>query len=134
MPRLTTKQYLRTHDRLRRLWLKDPAVFAELSPTEQWQLHDYFKPAKGWTDLQQAGRALAHLWNKAAVVALKRVRGTKVPVAAPKRVRQQDRHLVVRAVVRPEIDAKKLARAFIHLARDLERRRSKEGHDGRSRP
>jgi hypothetical protein len=52
MPRLPTKNYIRTHDRLRKLRLRDPALFAELSPTEQWQLHDFFKSDKDWSDLE----------------------------------------------------------------------------------
>lgn len=77
MPRLTAKQYLRSHDQLRRLWLKNTVVFSYISPVEQWQLHDFFKPDRDWTDLRllqhrdaittsrpslphQAGRALNH--------------------------------------------------------------------------
>jgi len=132
MPRLTAKQYLKAHDQLRRFWLHDNRLFAELSPTEQWQLHDYFKPDKDWSDLEllahrehiskqrpslphQAGRALTRLHNKAAHYALLGVRRAKSPVAA--RIRKQsERRLTVKAVVRPEVDADKLARAFINMA------------------
>jgi hypothetical protein len=52
VPRLSPKNYLRAHDRLRKLWLHDRSLFAELSPAEQWQLHDYFKPDQDWSDLE----------------------------------------------------------------------------------
>jgi hypothetical protein len=133
MPRLTTREYLRTHDKLRRLWLRDPSLFAELSPTEQWLLHDFFKPDRVLTDLEllqhrdeitqqrpslphQAGRALNQFWDATAQLAVKRVARAKAPAAPARRVRQADRHLSVKAIVKPELDAKKLARAFIWLA------------------
>jgi hypothetical protein len=76
MSRLTAKNYLRAHDRLRKFWLRDPSLFAELTPMEQWQLHDFFLPHRELSDLQllqhrdavtaerpslphQAGRALS---------------------------------------------------------------------------
>lgn len=52
MPRLTTKSYLRTHDKLRKLWLKDLTLFSYVSPTDQWLLHDFFRPDKDWSDLE----------------------------------------------------------------------------------
>lgn len=156
MPRLTTKNYLRTHDRLRGLWLHDIRLFAELTPTEQWQLHDFFRPDKDWSDLEllqyrdaikaerpslphQAGRALEKFWTLSANLAVRRVRAAKVPAGSAKRVRQQDRKFTVKAVARPEIDTQKLARAYIYLARDLAKKRAAEQEpdsqdDVRSRP
>ena len=154
MPRLTSKNYLRTHDRLRRLWLHDPRVFAELAPMEQWQLYDFFKPDKDWSDLellqhreaitaerpslpQRAGRALEKFWGTSAARALVQVRTAKAPAGNAKRVRQEDRSLTVKAVARPEIDAHKLARAYIGLARDLAKNRAAEqqsDHGPRTRP
>lgn len=89
MPRLTAKDYLRTHDRLRRLWMHDTRLFAELTPTEQWRLHNFFKPDKDWSDLELlqhreaitaerpslphlAGRALEKFWALTADLAVKR--------------------------------------------------------------
>lgn len=132
MPRLTAKQYLKAHDQLRRFWLRDNRLFAELTPTEQWQLHDYFKPDKDWSDLEllahreqiskerpslphQAGRALAKFHDKAAHFALGKVHRAKHPV--PAKIRKQgERNISLKAVVRPEIDAHKLTRAFVNLA------------------
>lgn len=154
MPRLTAKNYLRTHDRLRKLWLQDPRLFAEPSPNEQWQLHDFFKPDKNWSDLEllqhreaitversslphQAGRALAKFWATSAKVAMKRVRAAKVPAGSIKRMRQEDRQISVKAVARPVLDPHKLARAFIGLAQDIAKKRaaeSEDDHDSRARP
>jgi hypothetical protein len=133
MPRLTTREYLRTHDKLRRLWLRDPSLFAEISPTDQWLLHDLFEPDRDLTDLEllqhrdeiteqrpslphQAGRALNRFWDATAQLAVKRVARAKAPATPAKRVRQADRHLTVKALVKPEIDAKKLARVFLMMA------------------
>jgi hypothetical protein len=135
MPRLTAKDYLRTHDRLRKLWLQDAGLFAELSPTEQRVLHDFFVPARELSDLQllqyrdavttalpslphQAGRALSRFWETTTHVGMKRVARAKAPTGGRK-VKQADRHLVVKPLVRPEIDAQKMARAYINLAYDL---------------
>ncbi len=143
MPRLTTREYLRTHDKLRRLWLRDPSLFAERTPTEQWLLHDFFKPDRDLTDLQllqhrdeitqqrpslphQAGRALNRFWDATAQLAVKRVARAKAPAAPAKRVRQADRHLTVKSIVKPELDAKKLARAYIWLAQQKLRERQSE--------
>ncbi|MFL6098595.1 MAG: hypothetical protein ACJ71T_01420 [Actinomycetales bacterium] len=145
MPRLTAKQYLKTHDRIRRLWLQIPSVFAEISPIDQWLLHDFFVPDRDLSDLEllayrdrvaeqrpslphQAGRALSRFWEAAAHAGLLRVRRAKVPAGVTKRVRQADRHLVVKPLVRPEIDVHKLARAFLWMAYDRARNQS-EGDD-----
>jgi hypothetical protein len=117
MPRLTANDYLRTHDRLRKLWLQDEGVFAELSPTDQWLLHDFFMPSRERSDLEllmyresvtterpslphQAGRALSRFWESTARVGMHRVARAKAPTSAG-RVRQADRKLVVKALARP---------------------------------
>jgi hypothetical protein len=140
MSRLTARQYLKAHDQLRRLWLRDPALFAEISPTDQWLLHDFFKPDRDLTDLEllghrdvitqqrpslphQAGRSLNRFWDATARVAVKRVARAKAPAAPAERVRQADRQLVVKSLVKPEIDVKKLARAFLWLAEQRARER-----------
>jgi len=143
MPRLTTKDYLRTHDRPRRLWLHDGRLFAELTPTEQWQLHDFFRPDKDWSDLEllqhrdrvtaerpslphQAGRAVAKFWTTSAKLGMRRERAAKAPAGAAERVRQEDRRLSIKAVARPEVDARKLARTFIYVAQARANRQREE--------
>jgi integrase len=120
-------------------------LYAELSPTDQWLLHDFFQPDRVLTDLEllqhrdeitqqrpslphQAGRALERFWATAAQVGLKRVARAKVPAGPAKRVRQADRQIVVKGLVRPEVDVEKLARAFLRLAGDRARKRRDERH------
>jgi hypothetical protein len=143
MPRLTAKDYLRTHDRLRKLWLQDPSVFAELTPTEQRQLHDFFRLANDWSDLQllqyreaitaeqpslphQAGRALNRFWETTTQAAMRRVAHAKQS-ASGHRVKQEDRQLVAQPLVRPDIDPEKVARAYVWLARDKAKRLGTNG-------
>ena len=140
MPRLTAKQYLPAHDQLRRFWLHQPRVFGELTPGEQWRLHHFFKPSHDLSDLEllqhreqvtktrpslprQAGRALAKLQSAAAVVAVEGVRRAKAPAPVKIRRSRGERRLVVRAVVRPEPDIKKLAQALLEMARAMVQRR-----------
>jgi hypothetical protein len=145
MPRLTTKDYLRTHDRLRKIWRNTPRAFSEVSPTDQWQLHDFFKPDRDWSDLEllqyrdhitrerpslphQAGRALERFWTASANFATNQVRRAKQPATA-QRVRQSERKITVKALARPEIDTKQLARAYINLAHQMARNRAEEQQD-----
>ena len=150
MPRLTAKNYLRTHDRLRKLWLRDEGVFAELSPTDQWLLHDFFVPRREQSDLEllmyresvttkrpslphQAGRDLSRFWEFTAQLGVKRVRCAKAKVPL-RRVKQADRKLTVKPLAQPEVDAKKLARAFIYLGQSIAKKRAEQERQDRSRP
>lgn len=143
MPRLTARQYLKTHDRLRSLWLRDARLFSELSPKDQWLLHDFFVPDRELSNLEllqyreaitkerpslphQAGRALERFWTTTANVAVKRVRTAKVPAGPRKRVRQEDRHFTIKPLARSEIDLPKLARAFRYVAEDQARKRRQQ--------
>jgi hypothetical protein len=40
MPRQTSADYYHAHEQLRRFWLTHEGLYGELSPTEQWLLHD----------------------------------------------------------------------------------------------
>jgi hypothetical protein len=66
----------------------------------------------------QAGKALARFWEAAAAWGLARVRRAHESPLPRKRVRQADRRLVVRPLVRSELDAHQLARAVMGLAYD----------------
>ena len=130
MPRQTKNQYLKTHRRLRHLWLHAPEAFSYLSLREQGQVHDYFQPSRPLTsDSQiliyradmtgqqpslphQAGRALVKLDERTAAYALRKVRP---PVAVPAGTRR----LRVRAIRRPEPDIQKLTMVVLLLAQQL---------------
>ena len=150
MPRLTTKDYLRTHDRLRQLWLHDEGIFAELRPKDQWLLHEFFIPDQELRDPElliyrdrvtkqrpslphQAGRALSRFWGTTARVGVERVTRTKA-LASAKRLRQSDRHLIVKPLVRSELDVHQLARAFIALGRERARKQAMKDDQERFRP
>jgi hypothetical protein len=144
MPRLSDRQYLKAYRQLRRFWLHDSSIFSYLSSAEQWQSHAFFQPSHELTDQEllghrvtitgerpslphQAGRALAKLHVRSVVVAVRRQRVHLASKRPP--TKQAARHLTVQPPARPAVDAEKLARAFIWLAHDLERRRQSEPDD-----
>ena len=131
MPRLTNQRYVEIHYQLRRYWLKDPAPYLSLTPNEQWNLHAFFKPNKTMTDVelvthrrtisqqspalpQRAGRALRKF--EGAIEAIGRWRAQSSSTANHKRP-SMNNPIKVWPLVQPEIDAKKIARALIALAK-----------------
>lgn len=134
MPRLTNPRYIEVHHRLRNYWLEDTVPYIYLTPKEQWDLHQFFQPYKTLSDDEliahrqavtqqssslphQAGRALKKLEVAAAAMARERAQPPDPPEG--KRKRQSLRGpLVVRSLVRPESDAKKLARVLLELVRE----------------
>jgi len=142
MSRSTNSKYLQTHHPLKRLWQHATSAYDRLTPTEQWQLHDYFRPSKDLTDAellahraaiskerptlpQQAGKALVKLQGAAAHVALRGVRMRKQPKAA-KYARGKRGQIQVYGVVKPELDLKALARALLGIAQDMEKHKQPE--------
>lgn len=88
---------------------------------------------------QQAGRSLSSFFERSADVAVQRVRAGKAPAVASERRRQDERNLWVRAAVQPELDAHKVARAFINLAMDKTKKQNFDlahrlDQDERTRP
>jgi hypothetical protein len=147
MPRMSNKHYLHTHRQLAHFWHHDPGLFSALSPTEQWQLHDFFQLSKTLSpeDLlthrqaitekrpslpQQAGRSLEKFYAKTAEAALQRQRAQPAAVAVAKRKAVRgERVITVRSVVNPEIDVDKLARALLSAAKEIEvRERHAKAH------
>ena len=132
------KHYLKVRNRLKRYWFKAQSVYSYLTPNEQWQLHDFYRPSEDLSEEQliahrakitaarpslphQAVRALEKLDAAAANWAVKAVR-PREPAPAPARRKgrgQREHNLVIRSVVRPKIDTAKLSQAIILLAREL---------------
>jgi hypothetical protein len=144
MPRLTDRHYLKVHKQLKQYWCHLDIVYGYLTSTEQWQLHDYFQPSKDLSETEllqhrrgisnqrpnlphQAGRALAKLQTRAAHHALQRVRLAGQP-AGKKTSSKRHPGVRVLAVVKPEPDLERLARALWLSAMDQER---KTGNDSR---
>lgn len=147
MPRLSTKNYLQTHHRLRKLWLQDHNLFAELVPVEQWILHDSFKPDLDLTDDEliahrkqvtaerpglphYAGKVLRLFWETTAALGLSRARKAK---ALAGKKQGSSRNVVVKSIVRSEPDVQQVARAFLMLAEHLNNQEA-EDQDERTRP
>jgi hypothetical protein len=145
MPRQTSATYYRIHKQLRHFWLDRDRLYAELSPTEQWLLHNYFQPSKDLTKEQllvhrdeitkrrpglpqQAGRAYAKFQSAAAAWAVHAVRARHAALAPAGRTKRGERLISVKAVVRPEPDYPKLARALLKMAEDeLAKKREQSG-------
>jgi hypothetical protein len=139
MPRTNLSHYLTLHDLLRKIWLEKRASYGHLRPHDQWLLHDYFRPENDWTDAElledrsniikqrpslssQAGKALARF---------DRLLSTQRPVS-PGSTSSKDREVIVRPVVRPEIDIHKFSRALLLLAeQQLHNEASDPGLPGR---
>lgn len=131
MPRLTDQRYVEIHRLLRRYWLDDPALYAHLTPGEQWNLHDFFQSYKtlGDADLvahrravslespslpHRAGRALRKL--KGVIETIDQQRAHSSATVSHK---HPSIHNLVKVwpLVQPEIDANRVARALIALAK-----------------
>ena len=128
MPRLSPKQYLKQRRFPRQLWLQRISAYSYLTPTQQWQIHAFFRPSDALTDVQllkhrkaitaeqpslphQAGKTIKDfgqiLRGKAKVHATVKTTTTGRSKTA-KTIR-------VRSLVRPQIDIPRLARALIEL-------------------
>jgi len=133
MPRLTNQRYVDIHHLLRRDWLENPALYAYLTPNEQWVLHDFFQPYKALTDAElvkhrqsvsrqapslphRAGRALRRFERTGEAIDRWRAQAIVRP-AATNHKRLDLSSIKVWALVRPEIDVKMLAKACIGIAR-----------------
>jgi hypothetical protein len=120
MPRLTNQTYINHCHYLRQLWLQANQTYARLSPTEQWNLHDYYQPAKDLTDQQrlqhrndiskqrpalpaQAGKAFHRLQA-----------GASVPPT-------RHGHILLRSVVQPELNVDEFVAALLAIAEQLQR-------------
>lgn len=133
MPRLTNQRYIEIHHWLRNYWLEDTVPYIYLTPKEQWDLHQFFQPYQALTDDELiahrqavtketpslphcAGRALSKLETAIAAVRQQKVQPTEP--AEAKRKRQSPRGpLIIRGLVRPEPDARKVARVLLQIVR-----------------
>ena len=144
MPRLTNSDYHATRAWLAELWQNNKGWFSYLSAAEQYALHDYFVPSKHLSDeallehrqtITKQRPSLPHQAGKAAskldriVTKGPQVIDTTRAVTrtALKAKSGKARNLTVRAVMRPEPDFHKLARALIALkTAELKQRKEDE--------
>ncbi len=131
MPRLTSELYLATHTFLWKIWLHREGLYVELSPEEQRHLHDYFRPSEDLSgtellahrqDISTQRPSLPHCAGRALAKMEKHVSAYLNAASTGELVRAVDRlptkrvtSVRVRAVVRPQPDLTKLARALLSL-------------------
>jgi len=124
VPRLTNAKHYITYHFLHRAWNLNDRIFSIMTPKEQWEFHDFYQPSKHLTSAELT----AHLMTVTT-------EQPSLPARAGKTFRRFYTEMVnaatnhpprpgTGALVRPEIDTQKLARACIALARlQLERQR-----------
>ena len=127
MPRLTDKQYLKYRKFLRRLWLRHQNAYSHLTPTQQWQIHAYFRPDEELTteqllahrkDITTQQPSLPHQAGRAIKEFGQMLRGkakSRATVTSSTNKRGQTSTIRVRSIARPKIDTRRLAKALIEL-------------------
>lgn len=124
MPRLTNQQYLHRQQLLRKLWRTHPGRFGLLTPVQQWDLHLYYQLTHELTHTEllehrrQISRKHPTLPARAGK-AFRLVVDGLGRTSGPTHVVSDGRRIGVRAVVKPEPDVNRLARAVWLLAEYL---------------
>lgn len=142
MPRLTTLDYLNHRAALRKEWFESNGyAFAFLTPTQQFQLHDYYAFTKELAPLdilehrervsadgsslpQQAGRAFTHIRPFLDLEII-----PQAPSAKTDRKRTWtagNRRVKVFSLVKPELDPKEIADILVRAALEQARRQRAE--------
>jgi len=128
VPRLSPNDYLKAYKHLRYLWLNQSNVYSYLRPTEQWQLHKFFRPSEELSkeellqhrkDITIKNPSLPHQAGKALKefdqVMHSKVKARGVTGLKTQAIVRGNRSVQVRSLVRPQIDIPRLARALIEL-------------------
>jgi|SRR5579871_6602408 len=120
MPRLNNERYYQRHCWLRQLWLNHERRFSVLRPSEQWDIHAYYRPSEKLTKkelikhrrkVSKEHPALPHRASKAYMILAGRA-----PAHAPTTIKTgRGRRITASSVVNPQI-GKRLVRALIALA------------------
>jgi hypothetical protein len=142
VPRLTFNDYLKQRAFLRLAREEFDQLYSLLSPDQQWALHRYYQPLGDDTDdalweyrahvtkrepslPARAGKLYAKLhgvYEAGISTAASGERRSKPTRPAEARVHSGATSISVRALARPEPDLKLLARAFLAVAVEKERR------------
>lgn len=146
VPRSSSKHYLHTRARLRTIWDGETSRswFFYLTAREQWDLHNYFQFTVDLADRDalchrqavtddnpslshQAGKAVARLDRLIAhgpdddpAYQREREQARKHAHTKAADTGKKPRVLTIRAEMRPDVDYKKIARALLMTARDLQ--------------
>ena len=131
MPRLPKLAYLQQSMVLRNVWTNDPWIFGYLSMADQRALHDFFLPSRELAEAEllahrrlvtrqqpphRAGKAI----NRLHMLSHPDGQCPHLPArksTSPRRKRQPQ--VVIRPVLRPEPDTKKLGMAVWRIARKI---------------
>jgi hypothetical protein len=131
VPRLTDSAYLKKRNLLVKSWRDAPC--SRLDAMDQYALHRYFAPTKDLSDREALERrravtaklpSLPQEAGKAwACFEAARAAPAPVHVAVPygrRRGKNQDFEVRVSAVLRPDVDFKRLARVLLDIVRERE--------------
>lgn len=131
MPRVTQRDQYKRHLLLRKAWTGEryPGVFGILSATDQWKLHAYYRPSESLSrqefvdhlkEINKEQPQLRHvagkLFRKIELGLVQQARS--VPMPQVLEAGSHRRHIVVRAVARPQPDMDKLVRALTAMIED----------------
>lgn len=111
-------------------------LYGNFTPREQWDLHDYFAPTKKMNDTelrqyrkekteadpslpQRAGKIMPRFYDEYHVIKHAGARVLVPAAGSSKRRSKADRRVVVKAVVKPEIDMDSMKKAMRELVRQL---------------
>lgn len=140
MPRVTQREQYICHQVLRNIWSREPSksCFADVSPTDQWKIHRFYRPAE-FLEFSEFREHLRHMKHEDAELVhvvgklfrqielsfirqqeatlAHRLMGTTIQSAKPGRI--SERKIVARAVVRTEPEnMERMARAVLQMARE----------------
>lgn len=131
MPRVTHRDQYKHHLLLREAWTggRYQGVFGALSTTDQWKLHSFYRPDDALSrqefvehlqrinkEQPQLRHVAGKLFQQFERALLQQARPT--PALQPVESGSHRRHIVVRAVARPQPDIDKLIRALIAMVED----------------
>jgi hypothetical protein len=125
LPRLSNRVYYEKHLALRQIWNEQSQTFGYLSAVEQHNIHDFFQPSKelSFEELVAHRKRISQQRPSLPAVAAKAVSKLGqygLGLRKPRQARPVNgRQISVRAVVRPEIDVEKLAKAMLELAKEM---------------
>jgi hypothetical protein len=126
MAKLTNRQYLSRHARLRHVWNEDHRFFTLLTYQQQRDLHDYFQPTKDWTDQEpidhrhKVSRADPGIPQRAGRALKAMLRPENQPRPRPATTtKSRVKNITVHPLAKPELDVEKLAMALVGMIKHM---------------
>lgn len=148
MPRVTKHDQYKRYQELRQIWLEPlSGSFGILTPTEQWKVHAFYRPSEWLTyeefgehlrDIKRRRPGLVHVAGKlsrqilaeaARLATVGREPAPSVVTRGSRRRIQRVRNVTVHAIVQPTPDLRKLAQAYIEIAKALREKEERDKKD-----